>query len=86
MRFAFVKQTSMLLSKTFDISTAAAFQYIFKKIYWKSLTIRLDVTVGRSAVDWQDLKLESHKKAPFLTVIKEPIIYKFFKDFTNNRK
>ena len=54
----------------------------------KALAILSDTTVRRSAVDREDLKpyQKSEKKVKFLWVINNPIIYKFFKDFTNHRK
>ena len=54
----------------------------------KALAILSDTTVRRSVVDQEDLKLywESKKKTTFLKVINNPIIYRYFKDFTNHRK
>ena len=54
----------------------------------KALAILSDTTVRKSAVDQEDLKpySESAKKAIFLLVINNHVIYKFFKDFTNHRK
>ena len=46
----------------------------------KALAILSNTIARRSAVDREDLK------ATFLLVINNPIIYKFFKDFTNHRK
>ena len=46
----------------------------------KALAILSDTTVRRSAVDQKNLK-------PYWTsAINNPIIYKFFRDFTNHRK
>ena len=54
----------------------------------KALPITSDITVRRSPVDREDLKpyWKSEKKTTFLKDINKPIIYKFFKGFTNHRK
>ena len=53
-----------------------------------ALAILSDTTVKRSAVDREDRKpyWKSEKKVKFLKVINNPIIYKFFIDFTNHSK
>ena len=48
----------------------------------KALSILSDTTVKRSAVEWV---LEIRKKNTIFEVIKEPIIFKFLKDLTNNK-
>ena len=57
----------------------------------KALVILSYTTVSRSAVDLQSIKKTwkhtgNQKKVIFLHVINKPIIYKFFKDFTDHRK
>ena len=54
----------------------------------KAVAILSDTTVRRSAVDRKAPKpyWKSEKKARFLYLINNPIIYKFFKDFANYRK
>ena len=54
----------------------------------KNLAIPSDTIVRRSEVDREDLKpyWKSEKTPSYLQVINNPIIYKFFKDFTNHRK
>ena len=72
------------MSKALDIPNAAARVALD---LLKALAILSDTTVRRSAVDGEDLKpSEIGKKATFLLVTNNPIIYKFFKDFTNHRK
>ena len=73
------------LSKALDISSAIAQS---APDLLKVVAILSDTTVRRSAVDREDLKphWKSEKKATFLQVINNSIIYKFFKDFTNHRK
>ena len=71
----------LILSKAFDISSPTA--WVVPDIL-KALAIFSDTTVRRSAVDLEDLKpyLKSEKRPHF----NKPIIYNFFKDFTNRRK
>ena len=47
----------------------------------KAIAILSDTTHRRSAVDQETIK-----KARFIWFINNPIIYKFFKDFTNHKK
>ena len=53
----------------------------------KALVILSDTTVGRSAVDQEDLKTywKAEKKNTFL-LGDQQFYYNFFKDFTSNRK
>ena len=71
------------LLKTLDILSATA--QVAPNLL-KALAILLDTTVRRSAVDPENLKpyWKSEKKATFLWVINNPIVYQFFKDFTND--
>ena len=74
------------MSKAFDISSATA--RVASNMF-KALAILSDTTVGRSAFNREDLLktiLEIKTKATFLEGINNPIINKFFKDFTNHRK
>ena len=54
----------------------------------KTLATLSDTTVSRFAVDREDLKpyWKLEKRPYFSIVVKKPIIYKFFKDFTDHRK
>ena len=54
----------------------------------KALAILSDKTVRKFVIDRENLRRywKSEKKATFFWVINNPIIYKFFKDFTNHRK
>ena len=74
------------MSKALDMSSATA---RVAPDLLKPLEILSNTTVRRSTVDQEDLKktiLEIRKKAIVLYMINNPIIYKFFKDFTNYRK
>ena len=65
-----------ILPKVFDISSATA--RVVPDLL-KALAILSDTVIRRSAVDWDNLKiiLELRKKATFLQVINNSIIYKF---------
>ena len=54
----------------------------------KALAIILNTIVRKAVVDREDLKLywKSEKRPTVLYMTNAPIIYKFFKDFTNHRK
>ena len=54
----------------------------------KSPSNSINTTARISAVDKEELKpyWKSEKKIPFLLVANKPIIYKFFKKSTNDRK
>ena len=67
------------LSKALDILSATVWVALD---LLKALAILSDKAVRGSAVDCMKIS----KKATFLWVINNTIIYKFFKDFTNHRK
>ena len=73
------------LSKTLDISSAT--DHIAPSLL-KALAIILNTIVRKAVVDREDLKLywKSEKRPTVLYMTNAPIIYKFFKDFTNHRK
>ena len=80
----FWKRTAcQTLSKALDISRATAWvaSYLLK-----ALVILPDATIRGSSAYWEDLKpyWKSEKRLHFFRwLIKKPIIYKSFKDFTN---
>ena len=78
------------MSKALDISSATVRVPLD---LLKDRAILSDIPVRRYAADPEDLKpyWKSEKRSPFsrwstIIFLGDPMIYKFFKDFTNHRK
>ena len=81
-------KTSHNVSHSRSISAISFCRLACKEDLLKYLAILSDTTMRRTALDGEDLKpyWKSEKKATFPQVIKNAIIHKFLKGFTNHRK
>ena len=70
------------LSQALSISNTTA-QVVPDQL--KALANLSDTNIKRSAVEREDLKANWKSEKTFFQAIKKPIIYQFFKDFTNHR-